>query len=642
MKSFLPSVLLLSVACPWLAAGCSSKVQPHNIPGVAPSGVPSVTTPSTTPTGSEPVPPSPTEPPSTVPPSPTEPGSTVPTSGTSDGPTDSSSPGTTTTASDDSESPTVDSSNTSDSPTAPAGDVSFSVPSCTFEGSLTVTMAAATAGAEVRYTTDGTLPTATSTLYDGTALAVTETTQLRAQQFVAGAASGAGNTAIYIRRTFDVSSDISLIIMEAYGGGELPTAAGPEKVIYRDLGFMLFEPINGTAAISAPPTWASRAGYHVRGQSSASFPKTPYRVELWDENNDDRNEPMIGMPADSDWAMIGEYSDKTLVRNAFSFSLAVEMGLNAPEMRFAEVYLNQDVGPLEAEDYQGVYAVTETIKNNSDRLNLKQLKPDDTDAAKLSGGYIFKFDMAAVREDEGEIQIPCTGDTETCFEDLELTDPVEPNAEQLAWISDYVSQAHTALVSEPVGDYAAYLDVKSFVDMLVLNELTKGGDKYVRSVYLHKDRDKLITAGPAWDYNFTLGNLVNDVEGWQVDSGRDTGTNWFRLLFMQPEIKAAMAARWAELRPNILSDAAIEARIDAVAAPLVNAGPRDLERWPVTAGGVFGGGAGGPGGAGGAGGADTEEAPVTETPLTWTGHFDEMKVWIRERTAWLDAEYATF
>lgn len=498
-------------------------------------------------------------------------------------------------------------------------------------------MASATAGAELRYTTDGTLPTATSTLYDGAALTVTETTQLRAQQFVAGAAAGVGSTAIYIRRTFDVNSDISLIIMEGYGGGKPPTQAGAEKVVYRDLGFMLFEPVNGTAAISAPPTWASRAGYHVRGQSSASFPKTPYRVELWDENNDDLDMPMIGMPADSDWAMIGEYSDKTLVRNAFSFSLAVEMGLNAPEMRFAEVYINQDAGPLEAEDYQGVYAVTETIKNNKTRLNLEQLKPDDVDEAKLSGGYIMKFDMAAVREDEGEIEIPCTGDEATCFDDLELTDPVEPNAEQLAWIGNYVSQAHTALVAEPIGDYASYLDVKSFVDMLVLNELTKGGDKYVRSVYLHKDRDKLITAGPAWDYNFTLGNLVNDVEGWQVDSGRDDGANWFRLLFAQPEIKAAMAARWKELRPNILSDAAIEARIDAVAAPLVNAGPRDLERWPVEAGGVFGGGgAGGPGGA-----MDTEEQ-VSEAPLTWPGHFDEMKAWIRERTAWLDAEYATF
>lgn len=539
----------------------------------------------------------------------------------------------------------MDSSGTTDSPSVPNSEIEFSVPSGTFEGSLMVTIAGTLAGTEpgieLRYTTDGTLPTASATLYDGAPLTLTETTQLRVQQFVAGEPSGPSATAIYIRRTFDVSSDISLIIMEAYGGGKPPTQAGPEKVLFRDLGFMLFEPVDGVAAISAPPTWASRAGYHVRGQSSASFPKTPYRVELWDESNEDLHRPMIGMPADSDWAMIGEYSDKTLVRNALSFSLAVDMGLHAPEMRFAEVYINQDVGPLEAADYQGVYAITETIKNKSERLNLKQLRPDDTEQSKLSGGYIFKFDMAALREDEGEIAIPCTGDVDPCFEDLELTDPVEPNAEQLAWISDYVSQAHATLVAEPIGDYAQYLDVKSFVDILVLNELTKGGDKYVRSVYLHKDRDQLITAGPAWDYNFTLGNLVNDVEGWQVDSGRDPGANWFQRLFAQPEIRAAMAARWAELRPTILSDAAIEARIDEVAAPIVNAAPRDLELWPVTAGGVFGGGGGGGQGGGQGGAMDTDDGEATEA-LTWPGHIDEMKAWIRQRTAWLDAEYATF
>ncbi len=280
---------------------------------------------------------------STTAPTSTQPGSeqgtsTVPNvTGGTGATSDTGSVGTTSAAgSDGSTTPSSDSSGGIVPVEDPGGQVGFSVPSCTFEGSLMVTIATTGTGVEVRYTTDGTLPTATSTLYDGAALTLTETTQLRAQTFVDGMPSGLGSTAIYIRRTFDVSSDISLVIMEAYGGGKPPTQAGPEKVIYRDLGFMLFEPVDGTAAISALPTWASRAGYHVRGQSSASFEKTPYRVELWDENNEDIDRPMIGMPADSDWAMIGEYSDKTLTRNAFSFSLAVDMGLQAPEMRFTE------------------------------------------------------------------------------------------------------------------------------------------------------------------------------------------------------------------------------------------------------------------------------------------------------------------
>jgi hypothetical protein len=558
-----------------------------------------------------------------------------------DSPATSAEPGSAETAPPEESSTEEDAADEADAALDPVDDVAFSVPSGTFEGSLSVSMTAGVASAEIRYTTDGLLPTESSTLYDGAPLTLTETTQLRAQAFEAGVTTGFPVTAIYIRRTFDVTSDIPLVIMEAYGGGKPPTEAGPEKVIFRDLAFMLFEPVDGVAAISAPPTWASRSGYHVRGQSSASFEKAPYRVELWDEHNNDLDRPMIGMPADSDWAMVGPYTDKTLIRNGVAYSLAADMGMEAPELRFAEVYINQDAGPLEATHYEGVYAVTETIKNNSTRLDLAQLRPDDTTEPDLSGGYIFKFDMGALREDEGEIEIPCTGLEELCFDDLELTDPVEPNAEQLAWIQLYVQQAHDVLTADPIGDYQTYLDFASFVDIVVLNELTKGGDKYVRSVYMHKDRDGLINAGPAWDYNFTLGNYVSEVEGWQVDGGQDPGANWFRILFAQPEFRAAMAARWAELRQDIFSDAELEARVDLVAAPLVTAGPRDLERWPVGEMSLFGG-RGGRAGGGLGGGAEDEAEEVEEAPTTWEGQLDDMKQWIRDRTAWLDAQYAEF
>jgi hypothetical protein len=386
---------------------------------------------------------------------------------------------------------------------------------------------------------------------------------------------------------------------------------------------MLFEPVDGTASISDLPTWASRAGYHVRGQSSASLEKTPYRVELWDNDDEDADYPMLGMPADSDWAMVGPYTDKTLVRNAFVYSLAPDMGLDAPELRFAEVYINQDDGPVEAGDYQGVYAITETIKNSRGRLDLKQLRPADTLESDLSGGYIFKFDEAALREDEGEIEIFCTGNAGDCFSDLELTDPVAPNAEQLEWIQAYIQQTHDSLHAQPIADYQQLLDLASFVDQIILNEVTKGGDIYTRSVYMHKERNGLLKAGPVWDYNFTLNNLTRGLEGWQL-GGREGSTDWFEILFDRPEFRAAAAARFAELRRGVLADAQIEARFDAVSAQLVNAGPRDLERWPVgEVTGPFGGGGG-------------------DAPATWEGQIADVKQWAKDRLAWLDTQFSAF
>src|SRR5262245_2574209 len=53
--------------------------------------------------------------------------------------------------------------------------VTFTPPSQTFQGELQVGLSTTVTGAEIRYTTDGTAPTAASTLYAGTPLALSAT-----------------------------------------------------------------------------------------------------------------------------------------------------------------------------------------------------------------------------------------------------------------------------------------------------------------------------------------------------------------------------------------------------------------------------------------------------------------------------------
>ena len=127
------------------------------------------------------------------------------------------------------------------------------------------------------------------------------------------------------------------------------------------------------------------------------------------------------------------------------------------ERRFAELYINFDGGPLEESDYFGIYAITETIKNQDDRVDINNLKLDENTEPGISGGYIFKFDQAAL--DDNEPVIECTGSgllqrpgggfggpmpvegdagsTEPghCFQYLGIVDPPEVSPEQLTWIA---------------------------------------------------------------------------------------------------------------------------------------------------------------------------------------------------------------
>ena len=86
-------------------------------------------------------------------------------------------------------------------------------------------------GAEIRYTTDGTAPASTSSLYSGTALSFTATTRLRAQAFVNGSASGAATGAIYIARAISATHDLPVIILDAYGSGKLPNTDGQRPYV---------------------------------------------------------------------------------------------------------------------------------------------------------------------------------------------------------------------------------------------------------------------------------------------------------------------------------------------------------------------------------------------------------------------------
>ena len=526
-------------------------------------------------------------------------------------------------------------------PPALEGDIRFSEPSGTFQGTLSVGISTSIEGAQIRYTLDGSEPRPDAPLYDGNAVVIDGTRQIRARAYLADAPAGNPGTALYVARTFEATSDLPLIVLDGYGGGK-PT----DRDVYADMAFLVFEPLEGVASLSNSPTLATRGGYHLRGQSSASFEQAPYRIELWDNASQDVDYPLLGMPADGDWALIGPYSDRSLIRNAFVYDLGRDMGLSAPRYAFAEVYINQAARALSPDDYQGIYMVVETIKNNKARLDLKQLEQSDVSSEVLSGGYIFKFEWAASEEPT----LACTGSNPlggggfggpgggfpgggtpagpvpggaaagTCWTDLEVVDPEPLAPAQADYLTSYVQTFHDALHDAPFASYSQYIDVASFVDVFIVNELTRNLDAYTRSAYYYKDRDQLLTAGPLWDFNLTLGmgfgtNL--NVEGWQFEE-RNVASDWFRILGADPDFLALVSARWSELRGGLLSEAGLNARIDGLIAPLGNAVVRDYERWPVAevAQGIF-------------------QIP---TVPTFGEQIQVMRDWLSERLAWLDSQ----
>ncbi|MGW3795143.1 CotH kinase family protein [Micromonospora arida] len=497
------------------------------------------------------------------------------------------------------------------------GDITFSVPSGTFQGEVAVTLNSMVSGAQIRYTTNGQPPTAQSSLYSGSALRFTRTTQLRAQAFVGETATGAPGTAMYAAQNVTTAHDLPVVLIDSYGAGR------PDRE-YFDATTMIFEPTGGgTTSLAAAPTLSTRAGFRLRGNSSATFEKTPFRVEFWDNENDDADYPVLGMPADSDWVLRGPFPDKALIREALVYDLGREMGLPAPRYAFAEFYLNTDAAPVGASDYMGVYMFMETIKNSKDRLDLKQLDSDDVTLPKIQGGYIWKFEWMAAEEPT----LPCTGPAATCWNYLEVADPSPLQPQQRDWLRGHLQEfndvLHSSNFADPTTGYRKYIDVDSFIDLMIVNELSREMDAYVRSSHFYKDRDSKIFAGPLWDFDLSFGVggfFANDqVSGWQHQQTRQPSANdWFAQLLRDPAFVNQARSRWQTLRRGLLSDAALQTRINALATPLTNAAQRNFQRWPNLT-------------------APTVSFFRTPTSPTWQGQVQVMRDWMLRRAAWLDS-----
>ncbi|MDQ1293053.1 MAG: Spore coat protein CotH [Actinomycetota bacterium] len=503
------------------------------------------------------------------------------------------------------------------------GDITFSVPSTTFQGQLSVRLSTSVdPAAQIRYTTNGSLPSASSTLYSGP-LTLTLTTQLRAQAFVDDFPTGEMGTALYVARSVTSSNDLPLLVMDAYGGGK------PGKEDYKDVAFMLMDRAAGsTASLAQTPTVATRAGFRLRGQSSSNNEKAPYRIELHDNRDKDADFPLVGMPEDSDWVLRGPFQDKALIRDAFAFSLGRDMGLQTPRFAFVEVYLNLDSQPMNSSDYQGVYLLMETAKISPDRIDIAKLKKADVAEPAISGGYHLQFNMGAAEPPT----IPCTGGTTQvpCWKDLEIMEPKDPPSQQIQWITNYIKKTneaiHSSNPSNATTGYPAYLDVASFTNYIIANELAREGDTYMRSTHLFKDRGGKLVAGPLWDYDLGYDALPammggSSVQGWQypgMGMGMGNVTDWFVKLMADTTFLNQVKDRWKTLRKGVLSEAQLTSRITTLTSALSNAAQRNFQKWPnlnTSRVGVF----------------------QTRTSQTWSEQVQFMRTFVSQRAAWLDS-----
>jgi CotH kinase protein/Lamin Tail Domain len=383
-----------------------------------------------------------------------------------------------------------------------------------------------------------------------------------------------------------------------------PKVLGTMQIIARPNGARNFVADQNNPAFL---NYDGRIGIELRGSSSQVLPKKPYSLTTYQNNNVNNNVSLLGLPRENDWVLNALAFDPALLRDYLSYDLARQMGQYASRGRYCEVIVNGD--------YKGLYVLMERLKADSERINIVRLTPTDNTGPSVTGGYIIKADKTT-GGDPVAWSMPSYISTSVDYIH-DNPNPGEVTAQQRQYIRDYFFALQTALDTRNeslANGWPALIDVPSFVDFMIMAELTSNVDSYQFSTFFHKDRQGKLRAGPIWDYNLTYGNDLfmwnfdrSFTDVWQFDNNDNEGSKFWQDLYANPTFRCYLARRWQQLtRPGQPLDLAlISARIDAIVLEISEATAREERRW--------------------------------RTVGNHAAHVSQMKTWLQNRLAWLSA-----
>ena len=398
------------------------------------------------------------------------------------------------------------------------------------------------------------------------------------------------------------------------------------KKVYIDATFALTNPM-----VSNEPVILN-GQIRGRGHSTWGQPKNPYHVKLAEDAGYAALADVLGLKKGRHWALLADWFDRSLIRNKLAYSLGSSSvfadGLKwTPSGQHLEVFLN--------DDYVGVYLLTETIRIDPNRLDIRVMNKDPA-AKDVTGGYIVEVDQRIIEGDwdpEGVSYDVCykQGDIDLqhrtphgvpfCVDKPDEEDVTVP---QLVYIKDFLDDVEADIYARTD---LAKINPASFADWYLVSEFFRNPDAaFYSSDFMWKDsdaaavaQDRLLNMGPIWDFDRGAGNVNYDnnwlTEGCWVSKNRYG--NWFAVAFDVPEFVNLTRTRWQAKRAALADF--VNASIDTYVRRLEGAWQRNFKRWPILG----------------------TQLVNYYTFQTYADEVAFVKAFLNERTTWLDKAYAS-
>ena len=316
-------------------------------------------------------------------------------------------------------------------------------------------------------------------------------------------------------------SEIPSLFITVDGGELKKVNSSKENVITR--GRAVYEEADGTVSYDG-----GIAQLKGRGNNTFSYSKKPYQIKL------ENKAALSGMAKAKTWVLLANWNDVSLLRNQIVLDISREAGMRyALSCVQADVWINGS--------YNGLYLMTEKAQIQKGRMELRDLE-EETEAlnAEAPGSYPRKkletADLPLIRgyqipenpeditggyiaviEKRYRLKSNPEAGFRTRYElSIQIKEPTYPSMEQVQYLGNLVFEMQDAAaagdgISAKSGKhYSEYMDISSFALKFLIEDWCKNYDYISGSQFLYKDsddRDPLIYAGPAWDYDLSFGNM---------------------------------------------------------------------------------------------------------------------------------------
>ena len=449
--------------------------------------------------------------------------------------------------------------------------------------------------------------------------------RLRIQDVSAGTAGTLTGWSMTFGAMPFTSSNLPIVVLNTNGGTIVddPKIPVDMKIIYNGAGQRNY-------LTDTNYDYNGLIGIEYRGSSSQGMPKKGYGFETWDAQHEDRKVSLLGMPEESDWTLIANYSDKTLLRNALSYNLANKTGQYAPRTRFCELVIDGS--------YRGVYLMTEKIKRDSARVDISKLKAVDISGADLTGGYIIKVDKTTGSGGAGWYSsvppLNASGNQAIYFQyTYPKPDSIQP--QQALYIRSFMDSFEMSLNSPDFQNEATgwrkYMDERSVIDFFLINEMSRNVDGYRISTFLHKEKitkGGKLKMGPVWDYDIAWQNADycsgQNTTGWAYNFNSVCGNDgslvpfWWSRFRQDSLFNKRLYCRYNELRSSFLHLDSLNGLVDVMAAELNEGQARNFVKWPILGTYVW-----------------PNPNPI---PANYAGEINKLKQWFSSRLTWMDSQ----